>query len=449
MMVFELHVWGPAFGLPSIDPESLAAITYYQHALPNSEWVQWKVVASTPGSVPTQRLPALFDGGNQTWTSGFTSIVAYITQQDPSSDLDAGLTPLQRADTTACTAYLTQHAAPLLALSLYVSTTNWISTTRPAYSTLLPFPLTWIEPPLIRAAHAAAADLLGLSSLDTDTDAAEESPEEAAARRAGFLQIPAALRRMRDQRLSITAALGPEHAAKIRLDALACDVFEVLDGLKGQKRWFFGDEKVGKPSSLDCLAFAYLALMTVPDVPRAFLRETMNGRFGGLGAFVKDMRSTSPFGWDVPWSDGLTSPKLSASLATDLIVGATSHVPELGGLLSRWWSRHRAVKSPHPDLRTTAAEDRAIAMRDTLTAVLETTGLTALAVGLWYYRQLPAFGSPLFRWESERSYRTFGAVGAALGLGRFGGAFGGVTPSDNYDASDIQLSASPVPELGR
>lgn len=31
-MVKELHVWGPAFGLPSIDAQCLAAIAYLSHS---------------------------------------------------------------------------------------------------------------------------------------------------------------------------------------------------------------------------------------------------------------------------------------------------------------------------------------------------------------------------------------------------------------------------------
>ena len=38
-MVLELHVWGPAFSLPSIEPECLAAIAYLRLLVPQDEWV--------------------------------------------------------------------------------------------------------------------------------------------------------------------------------------------------------------------------------------------------------------------------------------------------------------------------------------------------------------------------------------------------------------------------
>lgn len=59
-MVLELHIWGPAFGLPSIDPQCLATIAYFSLALSRNknkngdgadEWVL--VADSDTGAVPT------------------------------------------------------------------------------------------------------------------------------------------------------------------------------------------------------------------------------------------------------------------------------------------------------------------------------------------------------------------------------------------------------------
>ena len=47
-MALELHVWGPAFGLPSIDPECIAIVTYCQRVIPEG---QWSLVASYDKSV--------------------------------------------------------------------------------------------------------------------------------------------------------------------------------------------------------------------------------------------------------------------------------------------------------------------------------------------------------------------------------------------------------------
>lgn len=36
--MLELHVWGPGFDLPSIDPLCIAAIAYLNLTVPSSEW---------------------------------------------------------------------------------------------------------------------------------------------------------------------------------------------------------------------------------------------------------------------------------------------------------------------------------------------------------------------------------------------------------------------------
>lgn len=52
-MVLELHVWGPAFSLPSIDAQCLAAIAYFTQAIPKGQWVL--VASSDPAVSPTSR----------------------------------------------------------------------------------------------------------------------------------------------------------------------------------------------------------------------------------------------------------------------------------------------------------------------------------------------------------------------------------------------------------
>lgn len=47
-MVFELHVWGPAFGLPSIDAECIAAIAHFNRVVPQG---QWSLVANYDTSI--------------------------------------------------------------------------------------------------------------------------------------------------------------------------------------------------------------------------------------------------------------------------------------------------------------------------------------------------------------------------------------------------------------
>lgn len=56
-MVLELHVWGPAFSLPSIDAQCLATIAYLSLALPKDAWVL--VASSDPSLSPTSESSGL------------------------------------------------------------------------------------------------------------------------------------------------------------------------------------------------------------------------------------------------------------------------------------------------------------------------------------------------------------------------------------------------------
>ena len=51
-MVLQLHIWGPAFGLPSIDPECLATIAFISQVLDSQTYT---LVQSSPSAVPTSK----------------------------------------------------------------------------------------------------------------------------------------------------------------------------------------------------------------------------------------------------------------------------------------------------------------------------------------------------------------------------------------------------------
>lgn len=52
MGLLRLYVWGPAFGLPSLDAECLAVIAYFQQ---NVRPGDYEIVASSPSAVPTSK----------------------------------------------------------------------------------------------------------------------------------------------------------------------------------------------------------------------------------------------------------------------------------------------------------------------------------------------------------------------------------------------------------
>ncbi|KAH7273574.1 hypothetical protein NW759_000213 [Fusarium solani] len=396
--MLDLHVWGSAFGLPSIDPECLAIITYLHISLPASAW---RLIPSNDPSIsPSNTLPALHHEG--VWTSGYAPIVDYLTSKSLGDNLDAGLTPIQQADRIAYGAFLTAHAAPLLDLSLYVSAANWAATTRPAFSSLLPFPLTWTVPPLIRAEAVKRVEHLGFADMDTDFD-----PNGGLHLSSGRDALPEAFRRHIPARTkkTIHEEMTPEQAVLIRLYGLAEDCLSVLDDyLKGDSEKTFGFFESASPSSLDCLAFGYLALMRDAPVPRSFLKDWLEKKTPRLSKFVDDIKSRGLEKQDpLPW--------VESGHDTALRVGARTldsimyNIPGVGD--------HYAT-----EVRRRAEENiKGIDGRTLMLAMSLIATSAALGYGYHMYRAMQPFGSRIQVWQSERNrskLSRLGAVGSIL-----------------------------------
>jgi Outer mitochondrial membrane transport complex protein len=99
---FSLHILPPAFSLPSIDAECLAAIAYLTWTLPRSAWT----LVAESGFAENQQLPCLRDvsGGknHEVVVDGFEAIVRHLVQVSRGQwDLDARLNSTAKADCTA------------------------------------------------------------------------------------------------------------------------------------------------------------------------------------------------------------------------------------------------------------------------------------------------------------------------------------------------------------
>lgn len=178
--------------------------------------------------------------------------------------------------------FIEAHGQPLLDLSLYVSSQNYASATRPAYAPILPWPSQWITPPRRRAAARARTRHLGLSALDVDSPDNKSTDNN---NTPGAEQIPASL--LRRPRETLTSLLSdPQHKHHIRLHTLTGRFLQPLQDLLGTKTFFFAGER---PSSLDCLAVAYLALALFADLPQPWLAESITTGFGRLGGYVHNL----------------------------------------------------------------------------------------------------------------------------------------------------------------
>ncbi|KAI0467195.1 Tom37 C-terminal domain-containing protein [Xylaria cf. heliscus] len=288
-MSFQLHVWGPAFGLESIDAECLAAIAAFRHIFPRGDW---SLIASNDTSLSPDRkhtLPALFHDG--TWTSGYMNIIAYVIHEITSYAnqlADDDLSTQQEADRLAYSSFLTTRGSVMVALSLYASPNAWVELTRPAYSDLLPFPLTWTIPTAIRAAAIEKAENLGMGYL-----AAEAEADEAAAK-SGAETTSTGFLRLR-QRLGPRKSMQPEQTAAIRFLQLADDFFTTLDDLRGSQKYLLG---TASPASVDFLAYGYLALMKV-QTPYPILANCLAAKNRPSLQFLQMMEADSQ-GYDLP-----------------------------------------------------------------------------------------------------------------------------------------------------
>ncbi|KAF2030300.1 hypothetical protein EK21DRAFT_65683 [Setomelanomma holmii] len=295
-MVLQLHVWGPAFGLPSIEPECIATIAYCQRVIPKEQWALTSDFNTTVKA--TGSLPILFEDGIAT-ASGFEDIVAYLRNHPAViEDLDADLTSQQQTDKTAFVAFLQSTATPLIDLSLFVSAENYNTTTSSAYTAILPWYANYTVPPRRRDLARARTAHMGLSSLDVDSTRQEgfapgrgmaSSEYEAAKRAAGLpTDRPAGAMRM-GRGKGIGGFLStPVYAARFRLDALSNELLEPLAELLEKKPYLLREDK---PSSLDCLAFGYLALLYFPEVPQAWLKETIQTKFPRLASCIRRLRT--------------------------------------------------------------------------------------------------------------------------------------------------------------
>lgn len=336
------------------------------------------------------------------WSSGFRPIVDYLTSKSLCKDLDAGLTPEQWADSVAFSAHISSQVAPLLDLSLYVSAANWSSTTRPAYSKLLSFPLTWTVPTLVRAEAVKRSEHLGLAELDTDFD-----PNGGLHLSTGRDALPETFRRhLPAPKKTVHDEMTPEQAAAIRLYSVTDDGLALLervlaDADSGAKHpRFLSSDSL---TSLDCLAFGHLALMKNVSVPQSFLREWIRQHAPCLSRFVDDVMTTCVIAHGpLPW----------AELPRSTVIGATGRVldsvmrsiPSVGDHYADEM-RTRAEKN------ITGIDRRSIVLLVSLMA----TGVAA-SYGLHLYRALQPFGSRTQMWFAGGGSRLsqFGDLGSML-----------------------------------
>ncbi|KAI2638577.1 Tom37 C-terminal domain-containing protein [Xylaria nigripes] len=389
-MAFELHVWGPAFGLDSIDAECLAAIAAFRHIFASDEW---SLVASNDIFLsPDHTLPALFHGG--IWTSGYMNIISYLRQTispDAKTLADDAFTAQQQADSLAFSSYLTTRGSGLIALSLYASPNAWMQLTRPAYSALLPFPLTWTIPSSLHTAAIEMAENIGMGGIATETEPDEASyANTAETTSTGFLRLR--------QQLGPMGVMQPEQKAAIRFEQIAAEFFTTFDGMRGPTRYIFG---TASPSSLDFLTYGYLALMRVQTPYPILARVLTKSR-----PSVQLLQTVETEYRDYVLPRREPQPRDLSRTMSIFADGAMENIAGFGDSWKRW--RHGGIKHQEESVQDSA--------QVLITVGGAIAGLAAAGAAV-FFKGLPQFGAATHRFEAPREskglYR-FGDVGAML-----------------------------------
>lgn len=265
-----------------------------------------------------------------------------------------------------------------MALSLYASPNAWVELTRPAYSALLPFPLTWTIPTAIRAAAIDKAESLGMGYLAAEAEADEAAGSGAETTPTGFLRLR--------QQLGPRKSMQPEQTAAIRFQQLADDFFTALDELRGSRKYFLGTPC---PSSLDFLAYGYLALMRVQTPYPILARSLMSNNRPSM-QFLQIMEAAA--------SEGSVLPRQASrprGLPGTMCIFADGAIESIAGAGEGWrrW-RHGGIKSDEEE--TAQNPTQYLLVVGGAVASLAAVGIAAL------FRWLTPFGETTHRFEAPK-----------------------------------------------
>ena len=430
-MTIELHVWGPAFGLPSIDATCLGTIAYLRECLPHGSWSI--VAASDPSLNPLNALPALRN--EHVWVAGFEDIVDHLRTVNDDWDLDQGLTESETADCVAYTSFIESRGQPLLDLHLYVSSENYSERTSPALAKLLKWPHSWLIPHRLRDRARKTSEHLGLGGLDVDS--AQEQEQEP--KNDLSSQIPQSLRKPQQ---TVNAMLGHDtRRSKFRLDAVTSDFLAPLNEALAKKEWLITDHV----TSADCLCLGYLALMLlVPKAPQPWLQEALERQYPRLGRWmgrgrhayfddrdrIKKANGSATMNGDIKPEDTNAPPEQGpsklpwqpapqhgvAQTVNNLILHFMDAIPILGQYLSPTQIAMDRIENRNERARRKqVAIKRARAWQLWYGQLLTSSVSAATLAAVLAYNGILRL--PNFRSQS-RSQRTFGEAGAILGLGR-------------------------------
>ncbi|XP_040395244.1 metaxin-1 [Cygnus olor] len=217
----ELFCWAGGWGLPSVDPDCLAVLTYARFT-----GAPLKVHrVSSPWRSPSGRLPALKTRDEGT-ISKTQQIITHLRKQKYNADYDLSAT--QGADTLAFVSLLEEKLLPVLIHTFWVDAKNYVEHTRKWYAETIPFPLNFFLPNCMHKQHVERLQLMWGDGYMEDEEKLEK---------------------------------------ELYRDAREC--LTLLSQRLGSQKFFFGDS----PASLDAFVFSRLAPLLKAKLPNGKLQQ--------------------------------------------------------------------------------------------------------------------------------------------------------------------------------
>uniref|UniRef100_G1PMN6 Metaxin n=2 Tax=Myotis lucifugus TaxID=59463 RepID=G1PMN6_MYOLU len=240
----ELFCWSGGWGLPSVDLDSLAVLTYARFT--GAPLKVHKI--SNPWRSPSGTLPALRTSHGEV-ISVPHKIITHLRKEKFNADYD--LSARQGADTLAFVSLLEEKLLPVLIHTFWIDAKNYVEVTRKWYAEAMPFPLNFFLPGRMQRQHMERLQLL----------CGEHRPEH-------------------------------EEELEKELYQEARECLTLLSQRLGSQRFFFGDA----PASLDAFVFSYLALLLQVKLPSGKLQAHLRG-LHNLCAYCTHILSLY-FPWD-------------------------------------------------------------------------------------------------------------------------------------------------------
>nr|XP_027776660.1 metaxin-1 isoform X1 [Marmota flaviventris] len=240
----ELFCWSGGWGLPSVDLDSLAVLTYARFT--GAPLKVHKI--ANPWRSPSGTLPALRTTHGEV-ISVPHKIITHLRKEKYNADYD--LSARQGADTLAFMSLLEEKLLPVLIHTFWIDTKNYVEVTRKWYAEAMPFPLNFFLPGRMQRQYTERLQLL----------CGEHRPEN-------------------------------EEELEKELYQEARECLTLLSQRLGSQKFFFGDA----PASLDAFVFSHLALLLQAKLPSGKLQAHLRG-LHNLCAYCAHILSLY-FPWD-------------------------------------------------------------------------------------------------------------------------------------------------------